>query len=308
MKLCFYNMAHIGDVYFSSLFIKLICNLNKEKQFYYYSIIGNIFFENIENIKKINNIEKNYSVNFLNGYSPEQFVNSDILQLLKQNKMEAEGFRILKLNNEDVLFINTWCGSKYIYHAGSDFDISSAINPYKNLIEILNNEYKLDLHYKIEDPKELLKDTNYYNELFLEKYSNIDLNDSVLIFNFTTRSLYLNINSLNNYIRELSKTTKIILTCYNEIFDNNENIKFIDKDYNIHPNPSCSNLIEIWEIAIKCNKIIIIPSGCSWTFLHKIKELRENQLYLFENTGYIDRLNNNINILLGENKNFIKVL
>jgi hypothetical protein len=301
-------MANIGDIYFTSLFINLICNLNKNEEFYYYSIIGDIFFENIKNIKRFGNIEKKYSSYLLPGYPPEYFVNSEILKILKDNKMEAEGAKKLNINNEDILFINTWCGSKILYYAGSDFDINNAINPYKNMIETINYEYNLNLNYKLENPKEILNNLIYYNNLFKEKYSTIDLNDTVFIFNFIQRSVYLNINILNKYISELSKTKKIILAYYNPIFDDNENIKFIDKDFNIIPNPSCSNLIEIWEIAIKCNKVIIIQSGSSWTFLHKVNEIKENQLYIFYGNLYIERLNNNINLLLGENKNLIGII
>ena len=308
MQICFYNMNHIGDIYFSSLFIKIICNLNRDKQFYYYFINGDIFFENIDNIKRLGKIENNYLNNLINGYPPENLVNNEILQILINNNMQAEGARIIKINNEEILFINTWCGSNYIYHAGSDFDINSAIEPYKKLIEKLNNDYNLNIIYKLDDPKELINDINYYNKLFLEKYSDIDVTCSVFIFNYIPRSIKFDINDLNNYISELSKTKKIILACYNNIFDNNENIKFIDKDYNIIPNPNCSNLIEIWEIAIKCNKIIILQTGGSWTFFHKLNEIKEDQIYLFHGNQYIDRLNNNINLLLGENKNLIKLL
>jgi hypothetical protein len=282
--------------------------LNKDKQFYYYFIIGDIFFESIDNIKRLGKIENNYFSNLINGYPPENLVNNEILQILINNNMQAEGARIIKVNNEEILFINTWCASNYIYHRGSDFDINAAICPYKNLIEKINNDYNLNIIFKLDEPKELINDKNYYNQLFLEKYSNIDLNDNVFIFNYIPRSLNFNINILNNYVIELSKTTKIILACYNSIFDNNENIKFIDKDYNIITNTSCSNLIEIWEIAIKCNKIIILATGSSWSFFHKLNEIKENQIYLFDGNQYIDRLNNNINLLLGENKELIKIL
>ena len=61
------------------------------------------------------------------------------------------------------------------------------------------------------------------------------------------RSVSFNMDSLNNFISNLSKNNKIILTSYNHIFDNNTNIKFIDKDYKIFPTPRCDNLLFIWE-------------------------------------------------------------
>ena len=306
MKICFYNMNHIGDVYFSSLFIKLICNLNPGKQFLYYFINGDIFLENINNIKRIGKIEDKYRENLINGNPPENLLNNEILQILIQNNMQKQCAKIIILDNEEILFINTWCASDILNH--DDFDIYPAMNSYHNLVQFINNEYQLNIHFKLENATELLQSINYYNTLFSEKYSNVVLNDTTIIFNYVPRSLHFNIDTLNNYINELSKTTKIILSSYNQIFENNENIKFIDKDYNIVPNPSCSNLIEIWEIAIKCKKIIILPSGGSWTFFHKLNAIKDDQIYILDGKNYCDRLNNIINLLLGENKNLIKIL
>ena len=303
MRVCFFNMNHIGDIYITSFFLKIICDLNKDRFFFYYTINGDAFFENIPNIKRLNNIKQHYSERLVNGSPPENLVNIDILTILNKNNMSTEGAKIIKINNEDILFINTWCNSNYLKH--NDFNIISAMRSYKYLIDKINADYNLNIHYKLEEPKELLKDINYYNDMFLEKYSNMDLSDTTFVFNYVTRSLYTDMNILNNYVMELSKTKKIILATYDSIFENNPNIKFIDKDYNIIPNPSCSNLIEIWEIAIKCNKIIIMPTGGSWTFLHKYNQLKENQLFMFGG-HYVERLNNNVDQLLGENKNLIK--
>ena len=306
MSICFYNMNHIGDIYYASLFINIICNLNKEYQFYYYFINGDIFFKNIDNIKRLGEIEENYLNNLLNGNPPENLINNKILKILIENNMQTLGAEIIKLDNKDILFINTWSASNYLKNL--DCDIKSSIQAYKNLIKIVNNRFILNLNFKLEDPKELLKDMNFYNNLYLTKYLNNYLNDTIFIFNYIPRSVNFDINKFNNYILELSKQYKIILSCHNIIFDNNKNIQFIDKDYHIISNPNCSNLIEIWEIAIKCKKIIILPTGSSWTFFHKLYEINEDQIFMFGNNLYVDRLNNNINLLLGENKKIIKVL
>ena len=116
-------------------------------------------------------------------------------------------------------------------------------------------------------------------------------------------------NNLKNYILESSKNNKIVLACYDSTHENNDNVKFIDREYNIKPVPSCDNLIEIWEIAIKCKKIIILPTGGSWTFFHKINEIKENQLFIFDDSGnYLEKLNSNINLLVGEKTNLIQML
>jgi hypothetical protein len=49
MNICFYNMNHIGDIYFNYFFINVICKQNPNTHFYYYFINGDVFFENIIN-------------------------------------------------------------------------------------------------------------------------------------------------------------------------------------------------------------------------------------------------------------------
>ena len=309
MKICFYNLFQIGDIYFSSFFVKKICDSNKEINFYYYFKNGDIYYKNIDNIKRINKIDEKYFENHISGTSvTEHLVHSDLYRLLKDD--QCSDSRIININNEEILFINIHCRSKYVYY--EEYDILSALNSYKDFIEKLNNEFNLTLKFTIENLTELLNDISYDN-MYLEKYINNEFSETILIFNYIPTSCNnYNMNILNDYIKELSKTQKIILTCYNGMFDNNENIQFIDKDFNIIPVPSCSNLLEIWEIAVKCYKIIIIPSGCSWTFLHKLNEIKQDQIYYInyqdEFNIFQDILNNSINALLGENKNLIKCI
>lgn len=292
-KICFYNMNHIGDIYFSSLFINLICKMNNDITFYYYSIIGDYFFEKIQNIERINKIENNYSNTLMNGNPPEELLDNSILKILLSNRMEREGAKYIQINSEKILFVNTWCKSCFLNH--EDFDINSAIFSYINLIKILNSNFNLTLSFKINKPNDLIK---YMDNYHLDN-GNIDIDgSSIFIFNYCPRSVNFNMYEYNKFILNLSKTNKIILSCYSNVFQDNVNIKFIDKDYNINFLPNCKNLIQLWEIAIKCNKIIIIESGSSWTFLHKINEIKPNQIFMYNNNNnYCQRLNETINVL-----------
>ena len=111
MEICFYSMFHIGDVYFSSMFINLICKSNIDVNFYYYFINGHSFFENIQNIKSIQGVEENYSGTLINGQPPESLLDTKYLQLLNHNNMQFAGDKIITVNGTNFLFINTWCSS-----------------------------------------------------------------------------------------------------------------------------------------------------------------------------------------------------
>ena len=305
MDICFYNMNHIGDIYFSSLFINLICKLNKKCNFYYYFINGDIFFKNIPNIQRICPIEDNYLGNISNGSPPEDYLNNQVIKILQNNKMESIGAKSIIFNGKNILFINTWCASEYLKHR--DYDIRNAIESYEKFIQLLQSNHNLNLCFKINQPIELIEHINEKNIIYEKNNYNID-DDTTFVFNFKPRSLSFDSHNLNKFIRNLSKDSKIILSSYESIFDNNNNIKFIDKDYNIHPTPNCANLLNIWEIAIKCNKIILLPTGSSWTFLHKLNIIRQNQIFMLNNSHYCNLLNEKINFLLGENKNPINNL
>lgn len=304
MYICFYNMNHIGDVYFMALFLNIICQQNKDVMFLYYTINADIFLENIPNLSRIYPNDISYSNQLVNGDPPENLLNKNVLTLLLQNKMESVGMKILNFNNKNILFVNTWCKSSILNH--DEFNISSAINSYKHLISTINLNFNCSLKFSLDNPNQLIQ--NNYN--FLDNFNKNDPegkidDDTIFIFNFTPRSLPYNIQLLNNFIRNLSINNKIILTTYNDLFQDNKNVKFIDRDYGIIPIPSCRNLLDIWEIAIKCKKIIILPTGGSWTFLHKLKEIKPDQIYMFNDTNYHKILNNFINTLTGENKNLI---
>jgi hypothetical protein len=287
-------MNHIGDIYFTSFFVNLLCKLNNTTQFYYYSINGSYFFENISNLKRITELESDYTVPLMNGSPPENYLKNDILQFLINNHMQKEAFRVICVNGVDFLFVNTWCASNLLNHV--DFDIQSAKESYNRLFSTINNTFQLNLKWN-QHLIDIANITNISN-------SSVEHLDTIFIFNYVPRSLQFDMSLLNNYIVEQSKKYKIILSCYDSALDNS-NITFIDRDYGIKQEPSCKNLIDLWEIAIQCKTIVILPTGSSWTFFHKLNIIKEHQIFMFKSPHYCNILNNTINALMKENKNLI---
>ena len=305
MDICFYNMNHIGDVYFNYFFLNMICKQNPNIHFYYYFINGDAFFENIKNISRIFPIESEYSCNLINGEPPENLLNNKILQMLIKNNMQQTIYKKLIVDNKEYLFVNLWCNSYFLSHI--DFDFISAIPKYINLIDKLNNDFLFNLNFKIIDNKQLIETELSENLKFgtLNLTEQI-LNESIIIFNFKPRSLSFNMDVLNKFIYTLSKYNKIILTSYDKMFGDNKNISFIDRDYKICNTPKCDNLLFIWEIAVKCKHIIILPTGSSFLFFHKLDKLNENQIHMFNNVQYCDSLNKNTNYFA--NKNIVNLI
>ena len=217
MNICFYNIKHIGDVYFSSFFINLICKQNPSIRFYYYVIQGDVFLENIENIERITPNENQYNSKLTNGSPPEDLLNNDVLNMLQQNITESGFGKVLQYNNTNYLFINTWCKAQYLNHI--DYDFITAIPAYNNYINVINNIFGIKINLDVN--KNNIIDTNLITYKKINPIcTNIpDLENTIFIFNFKPRSYPYDINRLNNFIQKASETTKIILSTYDSMFD-----------------------------------------------------------------------------------------
>lgn len=311
MKICFYSIAHIGDIYFSSFFIRRICDMNPEIDFYYYCIQGDVFFYGISNIyridkddsiRNIDDSQYNYHANLMNGNTPEHFFENNTMNFINNRIGRDTPYKLEIYNNEEILFINTWCAA--INHI--DFNLDSATVAWSYIINKINIEFESNIKY----------DFSYYNELIydfklednhIENYD-IEYNNTFFIFNYQPRSVSFNFNKLYEYIMTISKTYTVILSSYDDIFDGQSNIKFIDRDFKIFLSPSCSNLVDIWKIAKKCHKVIILPTGSSWIFFHELADLRLGQLFMFDSSYYVSILNTMISLIDPSLHHFIQEL
>jgi len=302
--ICFYNLNHIGDAYISASFINIITEQNSHLEFLFYFIQGDEFIKNNKNIKRINNLKNTYNTQLVNGMPPEDLLDKNILNFIKYNIGDLETYKISKINETNILFINTWCTP--LGHI--DFNYVDAINGWRQLINKINNQFNLNINFKINEPSNLLiNNVELNNEKINETLTklNINLDDCIFIFNYKPRSLIFDINQLNNTILEISKKQKVIISTYNSFFDGNSNIIAFDKEFNIYPDPYCKNLFYLWEIAIKCKNVILIPSGSCFTFFHKSSSINENQMYMFKSELYCNRLNENLYYFINKN-NLIK--
>jgi len=302
MKICFYSLAHIGDVYFSSLFIRRICQLNPEINFYYYCIQGDIFFQGISNIQRIDYISNNYNRELINGEPPEQLLDNSTLSFMSQSIGSWTKYKVQIYNGEEILFINTWCDAIEC----TDFELISANNCWSNIIERINMECGFTLQYECSVYKDLIYDIPV--EFCHKESSAIDYDHTIFVFNYKPRSVGCDFHKLKNYILSLSECNKVILACYDSVFDGNPNIQFIDRDFGLSPSPSCSNLVQIWKIAKKCHKVIILPTGSSWIFFHELTELKKGQIYMFDSHYYQHILNTMILLIDPSLHSFIQEL
>jgi len=300
MKICFFNTNHIGDIYFSSFFIRRICQLNPEIDFYYYCIQGDIFFKGVSNIKRIDQLENSYHRELINGEPPEQLIDDSTLSFILNTIGSWTKYKVELYNEDEILFINTWCAANQCI----DFELIAGNTCWKNIIEQTNNEFGFSLKYDCFLYKDLIY--KFEIEYFHKEYSAIDYEDTIFIFNYKPRSLDFNYTKLQDYILTISENKKVIVACYDAMFYGNQNIQFIDRDFRLYPSPCCSNLIHLWKIAKNCKEIILLPSGSTWTFFHELANLREGQLYMFDSPNYCNCLNSMISLIDPNIQNMIQ--
>jgi len=303
VNILFYNLNHIGDVYLSSGFINTLVEQNSNINFYYYYILGDCFLLKKKNLKRINNCESVYSTDLQSGDPPEHLVCSDFLNILLENKFEKKQLIIQNFDNKQYLLLNTWAAAPVIKH--NDFDLISAMDGWKRLIIETSKIIKHPLKFHITPHIDLTNMMTDYPVYELSEEEKNKMKDYIFIFNYKPRSVDFDMNRFENYIDFQVKNNKVMLANYSKKFDNNENILFFEKYFNIKPTPDCLNLKKIWDIICYCKKIIILPCGSGWTFFHKLKQLRSNQIYIWQGNEYTEKLNNNIKFI--NNKNNVNI-
>ena len=301
-NICFYNTQHIGDVYHSSIFINMIASQNPNLLFYYYFINGDIFFSS-KNLKRLGEKNKNYNSKLISGIPPENLQNNNLFKFLLQ-KNHNHQIRLLNYENKNILFINTWCMASWDGGTFPDYDFPASIPRWLNLIKKIQIDYKISINLELK-----------VNQLDIIKYPDINLTEDeieflktkIFIFNYKPRSINFSKEKVISLVNNYSNSNKILLAEEDPLFENNMNIEFFDKKFNIYPDIFCENLIILWQMIIHCKKIIILPTGGSWTFLHVLDKIRKNQIYLFHpnNDVYLNILNKNINYIVNENINLI---
>lgn len=312
MKICFYNPCNIGDTYCMSSIVAVICKHNPEVNFQYSITCGDTFFSHIPNISNINSNSK-CNNNFINGMPPENFLEKDnIRDYLKNSIFPGRPLNmhsIANYNNQKYLFINTWC-----YAVGHlDYDIPQLLIKWKERIIEINDKYSLKLNYEI-DKDTFLHPIKFSVPEKLLTIKNENENKKItFLYNYKSRSVPFNENyvrlmllrMLNNIDNKI-----IIIPLYDSKFPVHKNILYLDRDFDIQPDPKCDNLLKTWEIAKKCDNIIITTCGSCWLFFDKDIETIPNILYLHSNDNhtktYEKRLNDSINSFTKISKRKIK--
>ena len=289
IDICFYNLFHIGDAYITSLFMNLICNANPDIVFYYYTTKGDTFFSHIENTKKIDDV--------------------NLIQQIKELERPTP-YKLISCNTKSMLCINTWC--RALGH--KDYDITNGFEKWNVMINKLNIEFGMDIKFDIKKCNMLHPIKFQAEQKFIDFKNNTKLNIT-FVYNFDSLSVPFHKNYVHHLINVLAKNIEnkiLVIPFYNSNYPVHKNILYLDRDFNIYPDENCDNLLKTWEIAKKCNSIVITTCGACWLFFDEDIHNIPNILYYHSNDEYTHnadvKLNDNIKYFTNSSKNIIKSL
>lgn len=297
MNICIYNLYHIGDAYFMSSMLNVLCKYNPGRTFYYAITVGDAFFRHIPNLQRIGAKTENYRI-FCNGLAPESLVDTRVLRWLQANTNRDTLWKRMHTSRGDFLFIHAW--SSVMGH--NEFRHEHALRKWYELIQQLNSEYGLDLHYP--NPESIPKDLMYQPNVHTEIPKHLMARSRVFVYNFRTRSVPVHPHLIYDIVRMLRQrdgSIQIILPMYDAVLANVPNVLFCDRDFGIIPNPSCENLLHTWNIALMCDEIYILPCGACWLMYNdRVSELcGKVKVYMANNPDYVEGLNQSLAYFTG---------
>lgn len=301
MKIVFYNLAHLGDIYFSQPLIKKFCIFNPNTDISAFLLSSWFLYKDINNLKLLGTSHNEYSPKW-NGFSrlESNIYNEEYLQ---QYNFFHNDFSKNKsfFKQDDTIYINTWFGECHghvplcdLYALDNIFgDVICNINKAFNI----NLNYEKSLHLSITLPQ-----CNIDNFLTFK-------NDKKVIFYYNFAPMSGQQQQLNHNIHEqiisfLSNTyTNYYICCAIKPNYKNNNIVSVE-DFGHIQTPCCKNVSETVMIAMNCDYVFSFDVGaCFYYFNDKINDIFKGIWYhVSTDNEFYNKINKYLN---NENIRFI---
>lgn len=290
MKLCFYNLYHLGDIFFNKSIINLICRMNPDYTIYMISHYNSHLFSDILNLKHLyfENIDKRY------------------YEICKQDNVNY-------FIDNDTIFINLWIGVSMFNDISNltikDFEcnIINQIFLIKNIFHsiFLNHNIPINIDYNISETVSLLPNIpNTDISSFLKWYEINKSHQLIMYFNYTPKSGQLvpfrSHNDIILYIANQNPESYILLPFIPDDFQLLINMMKLDNIINCSilfdcvENKSCENLSKLIKISEYCNYSIHFDIGACFYYMNEnIYKSKNIILHIGLNNYYYNNLISN---------------
>lgn len=269
MKIIIYNDMHIGDSFFAKSFIKKLVEVNNDIPIEMIIYYNSSLFRDIKGLKIIEGSKNNeYQRNDFNGDIEPRY----IIDFNNEEYLEHKGNtdKYLKAYNsnyydkdKNILYLKLWFGCAKMNH--DELDQKAYNRYYKNLIDFVNNNYRLNIK-NIPDNYEDLPEIPYIDT------NEIDKNKKIIFYynNYpNSGQAYPNINH-DVILQELGETFKnheIITVLKTSV--NMKNVKSLEKDYNKKKQIDCMNLLYAYHCALKAELVFSFDTGPCFYYCNK---------------------------------------
>lgn len=292
-RICFHNPVQFGDLFFSSPFVRHICESNPDRTFYYFLHRGEYVFSGspISNLKNILSPE--------DGEEAYYHIANNTYPKFKETLCE------FNFKNEKYIILNTWC---LPLGCSGDLIFQELLEGFMQILETINDKYQetynisLIEHDKImpivKVPDNIYRENGFYKWITTWRaengYSNPERNDIpmdyshisrlsakltnepiqklVFIFNFVLKSTNTEYN-MNETIVSLSVLYPhytIIVPNHCDLFDSHTNIICCDKMFGYtEKDSSFKNVFMLDKIANSCDLLISQVCGASWIWFNQ---------------------------------------
>lgn len=270
-RICFHNPVQFGDLFFSSPFVRHICESNPSRTFYYFLHTGDYVFSgspipNLKNILSPDDDENAYH-HIANTTYPK----------CKETLIE------FTFKNEKYIILNMWCEP---LGCSGDLIFQDLLEGFMQVMEAINDKYQETynttsfIEYDkimpiVEVPDSVYHDNGFYKWITawnLAQHGKLTMSKLVFIFNFITRSTNSEYN-MNETIIKLSESYPnytFIVPNHFWMFDIHKNIICCDRMFGYtEKDSSFKNVFMLDKIARSCNLVIAQVCGASWIWFNQ---------------------------------------
>ena len=271
--ICFYNPCNFGDAFFSSPFIRHICESNPSRTFYYFIPKGEYLFSGYP-LSNLNNI-------FTTVLLGNNHLHKEVIQLIRHNITNRYADKTI--NQSRYIFFNVWCTS---FSCG-DLDIYGLRTGFTHTVDQINTHYnETFINTEIPNnklmpivniPKTIYSHNGYRNWL-MKWRENSGIGDHkrtlVFIFNFVLQSAVTHPYVMNDYIvglaRMFQNTRTFLVPNHAPVFDAFPNIVCCDRLFGYsETEKSFQNLFILETIVRECDIIVSQYCGASWIWFNE---------------------------------------
>lgn len=300
MIIIFYNLAHLGDTYFSQPLISNFCFQNPNDNISVFVLYNWFIYSQIPNLKILYEKDNNENNTYINTpslyHTPFNILNNSkyitFLNFIKSH--EYDSFFIF----DNILYINTWIGgNKHLFLNDGECDIKILNNNFYNLIQLINKTYGFNLSYNNTNIFPTIPSIDITSFLELRKNKKV-----IFYYNLLPKSCqsFPNINH-DDIIAFLADYYKDYIIC--TAIDTNikrENIICVSAfGYNI--TPCAKNIGFCCHIAMKSNIIFSFDTGACFYYCNSVINdvLKGKWFHIYSDNKYFNKFkkyidNNNI--------------